>query len=336
MASEPALLEASPAPASTVVLTAALVARQASARDSIAGRTVAVVAALWRRFASWYDEEAVLALAWESSRASRGGQQAAADLSSASMRQALALLRVQAPAAPVLVPQEGLRGIDFLEEWSRPAVTYRYERSAGTPEPVALQRAVERATQLAEDDVSLASRQGSRAALVRAGTRVTGYRRVIHPELSRGGTCGLCIVASDRLYSKVELLPVHGRCRCETLPVVDGLDPATPISQARLEELYRAAGSTYGPDLKRVRVQFDEHSELGPVLAPAGQHVRSEREGITASRGAGRSGDLDARTAQLEQLRRSLPTLERLASAGAPGAAEALAQRRARIASLAA
>jgi hypothetical protein len=29
-------------------------------------------------------------------------------------------------------------------------------------------------------------------------TKIIGYRRVIHPEMSRGGMCGMCTEAADR------------------------------------------------------------------------------------------------------------------------------------------
>jgi hypothetical protein len=45
-----------------------------------------------------------------------------------------------------------------------------------------------------------------------AAEDVTGYRRVIHPELSKSGTCGLCVAAADRIYYVDDLMPIHTNC----------------------------------------------------------------------------------------------------------------------------
>jgi hypothetical protein len=56
------------------------------------------------------------------------------------------------------------------------------------------------------------------------------------------------------------------------MPIVGDLDPGMSINREDLERLYEAAGdSTAARDLKRVRVQINEHGELGPVLTVRGQ-----------------------------------------------------------------
>lgn len=105
-----------------------------------------------------------------------------------------------------------------------------------------------------------------------AGSGVATYRRIIHPELSTTGTCGLCIAAADRYYSTKTLMPLHDRCKCTVAPVLEGKggDPGLNLTTQDLKALYKAAGSTKAADLKAVRVTTVEHGELGPILTQTG------------------------------------------------------------------
>jgi len=103
------------------------------------------------------------------------------------------------------------------------------------------------------------------------GKKVLGFRRVIRPELSMHGSCGLCVVAATNWYTYERLKPIHHLCKCVTVPVTKDADPGFRWNQEdlrrNLDEIYGGAGgSTYGKDLKRVRVKISEHGELGPVL----------------------------------------------------------------------
>ena len=113
----------------------------------------------------------------------------------------------------------------------------------------------------------LADRTASNGTLQAAG--VTHYRRVIHPELSKGGTCGMCVVASDRVYKTGTLMPIHANCECTVAPIAGDDDPGHRINAADLRRLYGDAGGTGRAGLKRTRYRIDEHGELGPVLTPA-------------------------------------------------------------------
>jgi hypothetical protein len=66
-----------------------------------------------------------------------------------------------------------------------------------------VEAAVERVAAVADMDMQLADRAQSRRSSPSrpSAVDITGYRRVIHPEVSKGGSCGLCIAASDRVYS---------------------------------------------------------------------------------------------------------------------------------------
>lgn len=51
------------------------------------------------------------------------------------------------------------------------------------------------------------------------GSGIKRYRRVIHPELSKTGSCGLCVVASNNVYSTADLIPMHNNCFPAWVPV---------------------------------------------------------------------------------------------------------------------
>lgn len=98
------------------------------------------------------------------------------------------------------------------------------------------------------------------------GSGVRKYRRVIHPELSKTGTCGLCAVAATNVFSTADLLPMHNNCKCTVAPITSSNDPGLTINRKDLDAIYRKAGSTSAADLKSVRVIVESHSEIGPIL----------------------------------------------------------------------
>lgn len=169
------------------------------------------------------------------------------------------------------------RGVAPAVVWERPAKTYRFERAMGVEHEAALDAAVNRATTIADDDLTLAMREAA-AQHSEAAPGVTGLRRVIHPELSESGTCGLCIAASDRIYKPGRLLPVHDRCRCSVAEVTAASDPGNSLNGQSLNDLYEAAGGTDAAKLKGTRYKVTEHGELGPVLVPKKADVRTPAE----------------------------------------------------------
>ena len=127
----------------------------------------------------------------------------------------------------------------------------------------------ERMERMVNDDIAMAKRDAHRDALANTPARVTGYRRVVHPELAETGvSCGLCIVASTRIYKKSDLMPIHNLCNCEPVEIVDGLDPGDQINaEDNLFDLYSEAGNTSdGRALKEQGYTVFDHPELGPVL----------------------------------------------------------------------
>lgn len=214
--------------------------------------------------------------------------------------------------------------------YGRAADSYRYDVVArGMPEQQAHAKALTRLATVARTDIALAIREQWRAGLI-AKSRVTGFRRVLHPELGNGGpACGLCVVAADRVYTKEELLPIHNNCRCEPLPIVRGIgDPGLRLNFEDLDRFYAAAGaaqaraegrvptgeerSTYAKWLLRTNVAIAEHGELGPVLVDADQNHRGPAE-------AARTMSRDPRVqwqAQLDSALAQVPRLQDRASAG--------------------
>ena len=170
------------------------------------------------------------------------------------------------------------RGVDPAEVWERPAKTYRYERSMGRDHGEALDLAVQRAETIADDDLTLAMREAA-AQHSQKAKGVTGLRRVVHPEMSESGACGLCLAASDRIYKPGTLLPIHDHCRCTVAEVTEIHDPGNSLNDRSLADLYEAAGgSTSAADLKGTRWKHAEHGELGTILVPEKVKRRTEAE----------------------------------------------------------
>ena len=161
------------------------------------------------------------------------------------------------------------RGVDPVEAWMRPFEQFRYEYAKSKDEEAARASMLRRVDLMVGDDAGLAMRIAARDHGDAAPT-VIGQRRVVHPEVSKGGTCGLCLVASDQLYRKGELLPLHNGCLCTVAEVFEDADPGDSLNGLSLKQIYAAAGgSTARAELQRVRYRISEHDELGPQLVAA-------------------------------------------------------------------
>jgi hypothetical protein len=171
--------------------------------------------------------------------------------------------------------------------FERAAETYRYERSIGSDHTTANDKAEARIESIVDNNMILSARLASQQTLMRVAEkdeRIIGYRRVIHPELSKGGVCGMCVAAADRVYHVKELQPIHNRCRCTISPVTSAHDPGFTLNQDDLDRLYshatevapmendRRALGTSAKALKRTRYQIVHHDELGPVLTRVPGH----------------------------------------------------------------
>jgi hypothetical protein len=163
--------------------------------------------------------------------------------------------------------------------FARPAETFRYVAAEGNKSGLrwiddAKAQSNLRISTLVDDNLMLAQRFAQQEVIAQAvdldkpGPKIIGYRRVIHPERSKSGTCGMCIVAADRMYYVAELMPLHTHCECTIAAVTAQHDPADDANAADLKQLYKDAGGKTAAHLKRTRYQIDEHGELGPTLVP--------------------------------------------------------------------
>lgn len=178
---------------------------------------------------------------------------------------------------------------DFSTEgmFNRPVRTFRALQAQGAPATEADDQARQRFGLLIDDNLMLAQRFAELEIVQKAvnlDETVIGYRRVIHPELSRTGVCGLCLAAADQLYHVDTLLPIHSNCKCTIAAVTETHDPGDDVNAADLRELYRLGGGTGRAQLKRVRYQVDAHGELGPVLAPKRQYKPRGKKSAPAAR----------------------------------------------------
>jgi putative head protein len=136
----------------------------------------------------------------------------------------------------------------------------------------ARQKTEERMERMVSQDIAAAARNAHQEIMRKTPKKtITGYRRVVHPELSRTGSCGLCIVASTMIYKKSDLLPIHAGCKCETVEIyqIDGktYDPGQQINDEDLSVFYEeAGGTTRGWKLKRWKYKVVNHPEYGPTL----------------------------------------------------------------------
>jgi hypothetical protein len=138
-----------------------------------------------------------------------------------------------------------------------------------------LQAAANRVKTAVDLDAQLVVRNQS-ARFMQEQHDVLGWRRVIHPERSKGGTCGLCAAASTRMYPRGELMPIHAGCSCVPTPVLPGDDVAAEMNRVDLSQIYTDSAGTDSASLKRTRYGVSEHGELGPVLHAYGQPIRSK------------------------------------------------------------
>ncbi len=282
-----------PPPAVDVAAVTALIEAQAATRDSLTTQATAIAAAATAEFDGWYDTAAITAWAARLAKRIEPIQRVLAQSTDASLARLISTLggRRLRPAGRVDVTN--LRpGMTHAGAYGNVADAYRWQqskwdtaaRTIAVEDPAVppavqlpLDAAVQRAASVAEMDSQLAVRQQSQQTM-RASTRVVGYRRVIHPELTRTGTCGLCIAASIRIYRVDELMPIHHHCACSVVPLLAGQDLGAAINAADLGRVYRDAGSTGASDLKRTRYTVTDAGALGPLLEPEANARRLQRK----------------------------------------------------------
>lgn len=255
----------------------AWVDRHAEARDELDARSIAMILALYAGV-NFYDRLAVDAAAEAAADASNTAALLASGLMAQYLASVTSTLADESLPAPSVLIGAIRNGADMRQVFQRPAKLFRRQVAKGVDPAEAYRQAMALAATLVEGNNTLAMRLAAQLTLAELGKSVdiTGYRRVVHPELSRSGSCGLCIVASDKVYKKAALMPIHGHCACSVLPIIGARggagDPGNSLNALSLGDLYELAGdSTSGADLKKVRVKVVEHGEMGPTLVVDGQ-----------------------------------------------------------------
>jgi hypothetical protein len=268
----------------------ALVDRQAATRERLSGNLLALLARLWASLTTGqrYDDAQVAAFAQQAAALSKGARTAASGAQEAYLRQILALLGTQPGRGLKVVIPDAPRGIDPVVQYTRPVEEFRRLRVSGLDEFEANERALNRLRVVADYDIQIAERDTTHQVLASA-EKVTGYRRILHPELPTSASiregrpvpdvCGACVVAADRVYYVGDLKALHSACRCTVLPIVKGkADPGAQIHADDLKRIYEIAGSTKADDLRKTRIAIRRHGEIGDLLTFEGQHFRGPAE----------------------------------------------------------
>lgn len=260
----------------------------AASQASIITNLVRLLLALWIPFRWWGRPDMVNALAAASAAYADVGVEQSRRLARAYMIQVLEAVDAAPVDLPPFQPIYPRSGTPAVEVYKRPArqVEHAIREAArkaaenGTePDPVEIAEIItERIEPIVDADLRAAARDEKHDVLQAAPAKVIGFRRVLHPELSENGPCGLCVVASDQWYTREDMLELHANCKCEVLPITADDDPGVRVNKADLKRIYAAAGSTYMEDLKRVGVKVTEHGELGPLLRWDGQHFKDVAE----------------------------------------------------------
>jgi hypothetical protein len=290
-------------------LVARLVNADAVAQDRIQAQGSAQVAAALSGVQDWADHGSITTAATEAGAVARSTSRLSAASADAYMTRILGATIGGSPRpAGVISINDPLRvGVrDWSSVYGRVADTVRLQVARGADLDQAVTMGLQRADTMVRWDSGLARREQWRQSLA-ANPQAIGWRRVIHPELSREGTCGLCIAAADRIYSIETLAPLHGRCHCTVAPVTRTADPGGTLNDEDLKRVYESASSTYAADLKRVRYNVQQHGELGPVLTDRAHDFRGvgslPKAGPTAAEVTRR---LESEIASLERSYRGL------------------------------
>lgn len=318
---------------------ARLVDRHTIARSALERSLIGLLSRLWRSTVrNPFDGAQAYEFARRAAAANATAERSATRLASTFTRQWLSeSLDAQFREAKLLAV-DSVRGTAGAEVFDRvPAAARRaLLREDDLDELARLEEIERQMAGLARGSIALASRRGATETIRLGG--VTHWRRMIRPELSEGGTCGLCIAASTRVYRVENLMPLHDLCNCLVVPAISGgrrVDPAevlneadlatvVPTSVADLGGVYKAAdGSTFAEQLKRTRFQVNAHGELGAVLSLEGRKVRGSSEAARDTARARARRDSDP----LGSVRAAIERLERRAAAGENVAAELGFQR---------
>lgn len=280
-----------------------LIEMQAKLVGGLSLQTIAMMAKLWNEFRGWTDYDLNIANSARSATTIEAASRAARQRQRTYLKFIYKEMGIPMPTDDAINRDGGLsayipggvevylrEGVTPLEVYQRPAEEYRYWLSTGLRPNEALVKSLERVATIADTDLSLTRRDESRRVFRNTeGSKVIGYRRIIHPEQSQDGTsCGLCVVASTRLYKTSELMPIHNECNCDVLPVTLDNDPGHELNQDDIQAIYDAAAQTRADaqpgdssndpgDLLKTKVSFTNHGELGPIISSGNRQGSKQR-----------------------------------------------------------
>lgn len=271
-----------------------LIEKQASLVTGLSLQTLTMLNRLWTPYRNWYDHDVTIGQAARSSTIVEAGIKAARQRQRTYMRFVFRELGLTMPKDEVINTDGGLsleipggvelymrEGVTPLDVYQRPAEEYRYFKSTGVSDQEALEKSIERLTTMADTDLSLTRRDENRR-IFRNTPQITGYRRIIHPERSQDGTsCGLCVVASTRVYTTGQLMPIHDECNCDVMPITADSDFGQELNDADIDmirQITDAAGGNDAGSLLKTKVSFLEHGELGPIIAGGNRKGSKQRK----------------------------------------------------------
>lgn len=246
-------------------------------RQELSLRASKAVKSIVKGFGGWYDHDEITLMTERIVTVVEAAQRQTASVTEAYLQRVASevFTGTVRPSGPI-DPSKLREGVTHAGAYGRLADQFRFQASEGVSLASAQRAVVARAAKMAQTDLDLAFRAQSRNFMVK--NRVDGYRRIIRPERAKTGTCGLCIAASDRMYYRGDLLPIHGGCGCGVLPIKNGKDPGKAVNRDDLDQLYDDAGSTAADELLRTRYVINEHGEIGPVLGRAGDKFRGPND----------------------------------------------------------
>lgn len=250
----------------------------AKQRDSIIEKLVKALLALWAGVDRVDDHFLTVGFAARSATLTQAALTTTRRSERSYLTAQLRELGVSTANLPQMLDGPARINADPLDVWERPVGQWIWQRREGATLELQRQALQDRVADIAGADVLTAARDEA-SNVYASRVNVSGYRRVIHPELSRSGTCGLCIVASQRIYHSADLMPLHGpSCNCDTMAITRTDDPGFRLNEDDLKSIYAAAGSNAAAELANTRITIDEHGELGPILVKEGDHFRDARE----------------------------------------------------------
>jgi hypothetical protein len=246
-------------------------------RRSILEQLLRLLLGLWDGFDLWDDDDIVAGMAARSATLVNSAIEQTRRTQRSYLSSVLTSFGVSARDLPEIIDAYPRANTFPSEVYARPVEQFIWKRRNGGTMTESQEAFEQRLRAIAQADMLAAEREEAQR-VYSAKSQITGYRRIIHPERSKTGTCGLCLVASSRIYHTNELLPIHDGDECDTAPIVGKADPGKSLNDNDLQEIYNAAGSTAAQDLLNTRVSVNEHGELGPVLVKQGDHFRTPEE----------------------------------------------------------